>query len=44
MYLMERGRYPTGGDRDREVGYWRKHPDLHGYIVETFADGVDACQ
>lgn len=21
-----------------------KHPDLHGYIVETFADGVDECQ
>lgn len=19
------------------LGYWRKHPNLHGYIVETFA-------
>lgn len=27
-----------------EMGYWRKHPDLHGYIVETFAEGVDECQ
>lgn len=27
-----------------ELGYWRKHPNLHGYIVETFADGVDECQ
>lgn len=27
-----------------EIGYWRKHPNLHGYIVETFADGVDECQ
>jgi hypothetical protein len=27
-----------------ELGYWRKHPDLHGFIVTTFADGVDECQ
>lgn len=27
-----------------ELGYWRKHPDLHGFIVNTFADGVDECQ
>ncbi len=27
-----------------ELGYWRKHPNLHGYIVETFAGGVDDCQ
>lgn len=27
-----------------ELGYWRKHPNLHGYIVETFASGVDECQ
>ena len=27
-----------------ELGYWRKHPNLHGYIVETFADGKDECQ
>ena len=26
------------------LGYWRKHPNLHGYIVQTFADGVDECQ
>jgi hypothetical protein len=27
-----------------QLGYWRKHPNLHGYIVNTFADGVDECQ
>ncbi len=27
-----------------ELGYWRKHPNLHGYIVNTFASGVDECQ
>lgn len=27
-----------------DLGYWRKHPNLHGYIVETFADGNDECQ
>lgn len=26
------------------LGYWRKHPNLHGYIVNTYADGVDNCQ
>lgn len=30
--------------QELELGYWRKHPDLHGYIVENFADGVDECQ
>jgi hypothetical protein len=27
-----------------ELGYWRKHPDLHGFIVQTFAEGKDECQ
>ena len=27
-----------------ELGYWRKHPNLHGFIVQTFAKGVDECQ
>lgn len=27
-----------------DMGYWRKHPNLHGYIVDTFADGKDECQ
>jgi len=26
------------------LGYWRKHPNLHGYIVQEFAKGVDECQ
>lgn len=27
-----------------ELGYWRKHPNLHGYIVQEFAGGRDECQ
>ena len=27
-----------------DMGYWRKHANLHGYIVDTFADGIDECQ
>jgi hypothetical protein len=27
-----------------DLGYWRKHPNLHGYIVQTFAGGKDECQ
>ena len=31
-------------NRTLRLGYWRKHPNLHGYIVNTFADGIDQCQ
>lgn len=28
-----------------ELGYWRKHPDLHGYIVNNFAHNAeDNCE
>ena len=27
-----------------DLGYWRKHPNLHGYIVNTYAEGKDECQ
>lgn len=27
-----------------QLGYWRKHPNLHGYIVQEFAEGLDECQ
>jgi len=27
-----------------DLGQWRKHPNLHGYIVNTYADGKDECQ
>lgn len=27
-----------------ELGYWRKHPNLHGFIVENFGGGIDECQ
>jgi hypothetical protein len=26
------------------LGYWRKHPDLHGYMVREFGDNKDECQ
>lgn len=26
------------------LGYWRKHPDLHGYIVNNFAESEDDCK
>lgn len=32
------------GVRIGQLGYWRKHPDLHGFIVKEFAAGVDECQ
>ena len=28
----------------REIFYWRKFNALHGFIVDTFANGVDECQ
>lgn len=31
-------------DKILQLGYWRKHPNLHGYIVQNFAGGVDECQ
>lgn len=31
-------------EKTLDLGYWRKHPDLHGYIVNSLADGVDECQ
>lgn len=49
MYLQGRT-WPKSEDTDddydryEKLGYWRKHPNLHGYIVQTFADGVDECQ
>lgn len=27
-----------------DLGYWRKHPNLHGYIVQTCAADLDECQ
>jgi hypothetical protein len=27
-----------------ELGYWRKHSDLHGAIVSNFNEGTDDCQ
>jgi hypothetical protein len=56
MYLQGRKFYwGFQGERETEdgyevsrktldLGYWRKHPNLHGYVVETFGGGVDECQ
>lgn len=32
------------GSKILDIGYWRKHANLHGYIVKAFADGEDECQ
>jgi hypothetical protein len=28
-------------EQGMELAYWRKEPNLHGYIVQTYADGID---
>lgn len=38
MYLFSR--LPGSEDRT-EVAYWRKHPDLHGFIERTFYRGQE---
>ena len=46
-YLWNRNRLEDGKPIKKlevDLGYWRKHPNLHGFIVDTFADGVDECQ
>jgi hypothetical protein len=30
--------------QDVTLGYWRKHANLHGYIVQKYADGDDNCR
>ena len=32
------------GNKTLDIAYWRKHANLHGFIVQTFADGKDECQ
>lgn len=41
MYLMGS---EDSSALNEDLGYWRKHPNLHGFIVEEFAGGVDECQ
>jgi hypothetical protein len=41
--LPQSGGFPVS-ELSVELGYWRKHPNLHGFIVQTFADGADECQ
>lgn len=35
--------YAWGPDKE-EIAYWRKHPDLHGLIIQNYANGEDNCQ
>ncbi len=42
-HLPDQSNPPMTGQRFR-LGYWRKHPNLHGYIINHFAGGVDECQ
>jgi hypothetical protein len=37
------GEIPKTGEIYR-FGYWRKHPNLHGFIVLAFAHGDDDCR
>lgn len=32
------------GSKTLDMGYWRKHANLHGFIVNAFANGEDECQ
>lgn len=41
---FERKPYPCLTAETHDLGYWRKHPNLHGYIVQEFAEGEDNCQ
>jgi hypothetical protein len=40
---VEEDGFPVKG-KVLELGYWRKHPNLHGFIVQAFAEGEDNCQ
>ena len=47
FFLGERRQVEDGfqvSEHILNLGYWRKHPNLHGYIVENIAEGVDDCQ
>lgn len=55
MYLTGKRTFMYGNEgKDEEgydikeihlkLGYWRKHPNLHGYIVHNYADGEDDCR
>ena len=42
MFLF--GELPGGVQPAIELGYWRKHPNLHGWFVQQYGGGVDECQ
>ena len=37
----EKKQEPNISRKVYDLGYWRKHPDLHGYIINEFTDGRD---
>jgi hypothetical protein len=41
MYLESRRK---GEESTREVGYWRKDNQIHGWFVRNVQDGVDDCE
>ena len=43
--LIKQAKSGTNDDwHEIDLGYWRKVPDLHGYIVKTYNNGVDDCK
>lgn len=43
-YIYDRDFKSVQTETRYQIGYFRKFNALHGYIVKTFADGVDECQ
>lgn len=51
MFLIGERSFPGGIDDKPKLigerysfGHWRKHPNLHGYIVQEFSEGDDNCR
>ncbi|NDF14774.1 phosphoglycerate kinase [bacterium] len=36
--------FAEGAEDAEEIGYFRKHSDLHGWMVRELGGGVDECQ
>jgi hypothetical protein len=44
IYRRNKDATERGDFQGEEIAYWRKHPNLHGFIVKEFAAGRDDCQ
>ena len=44
MYIFTSKTGPPDSESDEEIAYWRKHPDLHGWIVRHLTPGRDDCE